>query len=353
MMPGYGDGVFPETAELLAPIRNGRDLDHATFPPISWSVPGLIPEGFTLLAGAPKLGKSWMALDLALGVAAGGKVLSSIGVASGRVCYLAFEDSQRRLQQRSRHLLGREPIPEPFDYLTRLDEPARLLDTLKAWLAVHRDEARLIIVDTLGKIMPPAPQGTTQYLHEYTVGSALARLAADHQVAIVVVHHQRKMRSADFLENVSGTNGLTGTADTIALLERARGEGEAALKVTGRDVEDQELGLRMVGGAWVLTGEPPRDPDLGDKAAAIVAYVNRCPGGARAEDIADAIGMTSHTARTYLARLAEADRIVRSGRGLYTPVASVASVASGVSVLRSDDEGPATLATAPPEEEPW
>lgn len=352
--PGF-DGqrdVFPETAELLSPVRNGKQLDAATFPPLAWAVPGLVPEGFTLMVGAPKLGKSWMALDMGLGVAAGGKVASALDADPGRVLYLAFEDSERRLQSRARHLLGPDPIPEQFDYVTHLDQPSAVLDLLKAWTAVHPD-ARLVIIDTLGKIMPPAPQGTTQYLHEYAVGSALAKLAASRGVAIVVVHHQRKMGSRDFLDTVSGTNGLSGSADTIAVLERTRGDTEAALKVTGRDVADQELGLRMVGGAWVLTGDPPRDPDLGDRSSRVLAHVDASHEPVSAEGVADGVGITRNAAKDCLARLARAGRILRSDRGLYTPVASVASVAGQTSVLRSDDAPEATLATPPPEEEPW
>jgi len=38
-----------------------------------WAVPDLVPEGLGLLAGKPKTGKSWLALDLGIAVAAGGR----------------------------------------------------------------------------------------------------------------------------------------------------------------------------------------------------------------------------------------------------------------------------------------
>ena len=100
-------------SEALARIRTGAELDAMTFPPLAWAVPGLVPEGFGLLTGPPKAGKSWLVLDIALGVAAGGRVLGKVRVGRPRpVLYFALEDGERRLQDRARTLLGPgEPIP--------------------------------------------------------------------------------------------------------------------------------------------------------------------------------------------------------------------------------------------------
>src|SRR6476619_1531684 len=92
--------------DLLAGIRNGAYLDNQTIPELAWAVPGLIPEGLTLFVGAPKRGKSWLILDVALAVASGGRALGAIDVERGRTLYLALEDSERRLQGRIRHLNG-------------------------------------------------------------------------------------------------------------------------------------------------------------------------------------------------------------------------------------------------------
>jgi RecA-family ATPase len=65
----------------------------------------MLPEGLTLLAGKPKLGKSWLAFSVALSIAAGGGALGAQPVAKGDVLYLALEDNARRLQSRARRLL--------------------------------------------------------------------------------------------------------------------------------------------------------------------------------------------------------------------------------------------------------
>jgi len=67
-------GAKPVSLPLPA-MMSARDLQAIEFPPVKWIVPDLIPEGLTLFAGKPKLGKSWLALQLGLGIATGGEVL--------------------------------------------------------------------------------------------------------------------------------------------------------------------------------------------------------------------------------------------------------------------------------------
>jgi hypothetical protein len=102
--------------ELLAGVRDGAWLTAQQFPPLRFAVPGLVPEGFSLLIGAPKIGKSWLVLDLLLGIANGDVALGKIRTgAARRVLYLALEDSDRRMQDRCRVLLGPgEDIPALF-----------------------------------------------------------------------------------------------------------------------------------------------------------------------------------------------------------------------------------------------
>jgi RecA-family ATPase len=72
-------------------------LDDTDIPPLSWTVPGLLPEGFGILAAAPKIGKSWLVLSLGLAVAMGTPFLG-VPVEQRPVPYLALEDGKRRLQ---------------------------------------------------------------------------------------------------------------------------------------------------------------------------------------------------------------------------------------------------------------
>jgi len=126
------------TPDLLAGLRNGAWLDRQEFPPLAYAVPGLVPEGLVLMAGAPKIGKSWKVLAHALAVAAGGATLGTIKVGQARpVLYLALEDGDRRLQDRCRRLLDGAAIPERLDYLTRV-EHGQVVATITAMPATAR-----------------------------------------------------------------------------------------------------------------------------------------------------------------------------------------------------------------------
>jgi AAA domain len=331
----------PTSDDLLDGIRNGAWLDAQNFPPLRYAVPGLVPEGLSLMVGAPKIGKSWWTLDSCLAVSAGGYALGRIHTGSPRpVLYLALEDSDRRLQDRCRQLLDGAPIPPRFEYLLRVASPGAVTPTIATWLAWHRGEQPLCVVDTLGRAMPLASQGETIYQRDYRIMSDLKGLCdAELGASIVVNHHDRKAAADDFVDFVSGTNGLAGGADTVLVLSRDRGEHAGLLRVTGRDVPEGAYALTLVPGTWwrlngatleeasAAAGAARASAGLGDKSAAIVAYIGQHPDGVRAEDIAIELDMPANAARTYLTRLHDARRIERVHRGVYTPVASVASVA--------------------------
>lgn len=324
------------THPALGCIRSGDDLARLRPRPLRYAVAGIIPEGFTVLAGAPKRGKSWLSLDLCLAVAAGGRALSAIDVEQGSSLYLALEDSERRLQERARHLLGSDLIPAAFHYLTRLPEDLSLPDLLGAWLTETPD-ARLVVIDTLARVRPPQPRAANAYEWDYKVAAKLKAIADDHGVALVVVTHTAQMVRTDFVEQVSGTSGLTGAADTIVVLDRARGEDDAALKVTGRDVDEREFALKMAGGCWQLLDRAPVDPGLSKRTVAVVDYVTAHPEGVRAEDVARDLELDVTTARTYLRRLADTDRLARPERGLYTPPVSSVSLSRPSSLYETEE----------------
>jgi RecA-family ATPase len=230
------DHGTPDAAPLLAGLRNGAWLDAQDFPPLVYAVPGLIPEGSGLLVGPPKIGKSWLGLDVTLAAASGGRTLGII-VPRRPVLYLALEDSDRRLQDRCRKLLRGDPIPREFQYLIRVEGP--VIDTIASWLDLQHDEPPLVILDTLGKVMPPALTGESSYQRDYRIGTTLKRIADEHAgMTLLTNHHDRKANADDFVDSVSGTHGLAGAADTVIVLTRSRHETSGLLRVTGRDVPE-------------------------------------------------------------------------------------------------------------------
>jgi len=217
-------------------------LCTSTLPAISWVVADLVPEGTTLLAGPPKLGKSWFVLDLAISVATGRPFLGAPTIA-GDVLVLALEDNARRLQGRTKAILGKTPLP-PADALRfRTMAPplgGGLESVINSW-ACSVPAPRLVVIDTLGRV-----QGRSADTNGYSsavgeIGS-LQALSTAHNMAIVLVTHTRKVsdtQGADFLESVLGSQGLAGTADSILVLRRKRGEDTGTLYVTGREIKDE------------------------------------------------------------------------------------------------------------------
>jgi hypothetical protein len=233
-------------------------LEHVNFPEPQWVVEEIIPEGSVILAGRPKLGKSWLALDIAVTVAAGGTALgkANLQVNPGGVLYLALEDRLRRIKRRLKQILGDMPFP-PLLILAeawpRLDMGG--LEALAEYLKEH--QPRLVVIDTLAKVRPPRRKNVDPYEHDMAMGGALQALANQHQCCILVVHHTRKTISDDFLDDVSGTTGITGAADAVLVLKRGRGKADATLSISGRDVEEQELALKFhpQDGLWELLGD--------------------------------------------------------------------------------------------------
>lgn len=326
------------SGNLLAGLRSGDWLDAQTFPPIRWVLPGLLPEGLSLLIGGPKLGKSALSLDVALAVAGGDRALGALATGEPRpVLLLALEDGDRRLQERARRMLEGRPIPKRFQYMTKV-APGLVRETISEWLDSVADAEPLVILDTLGKVMPPTSPGESAYGRDYRVTGSLKRIADDCPgMSLLVLHHDRKAESADFVEGVSGTNGIAGAADSILLLSRSRNESAGVLRVTGRDVAECDYAMTVDAGRWRLSGDGLAAAaaaaetarlagSLGDLSASILRYVADHPGGVRAADTAEAVGTDPDTAGKYLRRLKSAGRISKAERGRFVPLSGLSEV---------------------------
>ena len=314
--------------DLLGKLRDGAWLDQQKFAPIAYAVPGIIPEGATVLAGAPKTGKSYLMLAITLAVATGGHALGHLPVGDARpVLYLALEDSDRRLQDRCRQILRGKDIPAEFQYLTAVRN-GRCVDTIAQWLDLNKCAKPVVVVDTLGRVMPTVRNGETTYQRDYrAIGSLQSTITAHTGAALVVVHHTRKAGADDYADRISGTQGILGAADTGIVLSRSRTEQKGLLSVTGRDVEETEYGLVLTDGVWLLDGSTlpeacaavsrRRATDkLGDRSTDIFRFVEENPG-AGPTLVGQKFGLNANDAGNYLKRMADTGRLVRLARGKY------------------------------------
>jgi len=228
---------------------SATELMEREFEPIRWTVPGLIPEGLILLAGKPKVGKSWLALHLCHAVAfeTGGYALGQIEVEPGKAVYYGLEDSERRLQERLKGISCGLPIPGNLfisNHLERLD--AGGLEEIEAFLEDNL-ETRLVVIDTLARVKPRSRRNTDAYETDTEIMGGLQTLAMRRGITVLVVHHMRKnVKDADdVFDGVLGSTGLTGTADATVLVQRGRQSKEIVMHITGRDVEEQQLSVRF------------------------------------------------------------------------------------------------------------
>lgn len=230
-----------------------------TFPSPRWAIEDLLPEGLTIMAGAPKLGKSWLCLDIGLAVSRGSMVLGDYQASRGEVLILALEDNERRLQNRFNTIASEDQTSHNAELYLTNEIPGMALGGITAldeWLQAH-PECRLVIIDTLQKFIPVADKGTNAYQADYSVGSVLQKLAMKHGIALLVVHHMRKAKAGDALDEVSGSVGYTGAADAVWVFKRGRTENQGTLLVTGRDIEEMQFSAEFDSATcrWALLGD--------------------------------------------------------------------------------------------------
>ncbi len=309
-------------------------LTKQKLPPVEYVIPGIIPEGLTLLVAPPKIGKSWMVLGLGVAAATGGHAFSTIPVDSRPVLYLALEDGARRLQSRLR-TIGVTTGPRGLFFMTEV--PAGPIITISTFLERNAENKPLVILDTLGKVRGTYG-GNDAYGNDYSQMSELKDLVDRHPgTSLIVVHHTNKGEKSDFLDSVSGTQGLAGAADSILLIQRDRQTESSTLHVTSRDAMEGQYALTLSNGTWNLDGSSLRDAaeavrnraateGVGDDMAEAIALVNKYPEGMKPKDVAALLHWEDSKARLYLRRAYESGRIANPKRGIYTPVTTETSV---------------------------
>jgi hypothetical protein len=301
---------------------SAKELQSMTFPPLSWIVPNIIPaEGVTLLCSKPKFGKSWLAYDISIACTTDRYTLGTIKPAQGDVLYLALEDSKRRLQRRMGKLLPTFAAPWP-GRLTLKTEWRRLheggIDDIRAWhtdTKKHGGKPILIVIDVLAKVRKPVGK---QQLYEanYAALADLTHLANELGLAIVVLHHTRKMAADDLMETVSGSFGVSGAVDAILVM--ADKPNGAVLDIRGRDVESAELAIEFDKQTcrWRLLGNAA-EVHVSEQRAKIIAALKEANLAMTIRGLMEATGMKRNPLEVLLGRMAKEGKIQRIGKGLY------------------------------------
>ena len=307
------------------------ELLATDFPPPQWIVPELLVSGLTILAGAPKLGKSWLALALGSAVGAGGAVLGRYRVERRRAVYLALEDNPRRLRARLEKI-GASPASR-LELFTSWRSGAEGVADLDAYLEEHPD-TMLAIIDTFAKFRG-APISDDRYAADYAATAAIKETADRHECALLLVHHTRKQVAEDVMYSVSGTNGLNGAADATWILTRARGEADAKLFITGRDVEEQELALTFDRDlcTWRALGDAAEYAMSKERREILELLRGQ---KMKPKPIADALGKNPSTTRVILSKMLREGSLSEDAEGFYSAPGGVSTINTINSVNREE-----------------
>jgi len=342
-------GARPHREVYVPHPFSAAELEHMEIEPVKWAVPGLLPQGLALLAGRPKIGKSWLSFNIGVAVAQGGIALGDLPVEDGDVLILALEDTKTRLKSRMKVLMQDEPFPDRLYFEHRWPRQNEGgVAAIDAWLGQH-PQARLVVIDTLAKFKAIAQPGAKRgdvYAEDYAVAEEFQELAGRHGVAILLITHYNKAFNEDWLNSVTGSTGTTGAADTILGLERprgAKGQQEAILHVTGRDIEEQDYGVVFDGarGRWTITGDAA-SLRAGRETADLLKVMTQIAHPVTPEEIAAAMSKTRPAAYKLLYRAAMNGYILSHGGRLFStfePENAARTHPIGVGVLLSVKDG--------------
>lgn len=174
---------------------NTNDIMARDYPAIKWVVPGYISEGFLVLAGRQKLGKTWLAIDMALAVATGGVAIGSIDCELGNVLYIDMENGPRRIQSRIKTLYpDQRNLPDlaSLEWVTEAPQlGAGLIEELETW-RTSVPNPRFVIIDVLQRIKPAGSMARNAYENDYSTWAPLQEWATRTGIAVLGLHHTKK-----------------------------------------------------------------------------------------------------------------------------------------------------------------
>lgn len=263
----------PEPLRLVS----AAELMVALLPQPNWFIEDLLTVGVTLLVGDPKIGKSWLILQILHSISTG-SALWGFATARADVLYLALEDTLSRLQQRLWRIA--DEASEGFRIaLAAGTLDAGLVEQLEGHLAAY-PATGVVAIDTLRLVRGSSASSPSVYAAEYADVHCLKEVADAHGIAVLLVHHTRKAPDADVFKAISGSQGLMGAADQTMVLRRdGRADAAATLSITGRDVECCELRLRFEDCRWALVErlgeEEIAERSIPDDVRDVIAFTER------------------------------------------------------------------------------
>ena len=237
-------GTVASLRDVCPSVMTAAELMSLEIPEVKWVIPKLLPAGLALLAGPPKVGKSYLQLKLGKDIINGG----------GKVFYYAGEDSHYLLRTRLNQL-GMGECKDFFFHCGReglFAKPNEFYDSIANMLKAVQLDA--IFLDNMELVLPPKPRGSDDYAYYYQQLPQWAALASKHNCAIVMTHHTRKETTDNPFDAILGSQAIMGTSDTVMVMKKAKRDQEYDLHVTGKYVPDETFNLVRNGVEFEIEG---------------------------------------------------------------------------------------------------
>lgn len=226
--------------------RTAKELITADLPPMEYIVDVIIAKGLVVLSAKSKIGKSWLALQLAVAVANGSDFLG-FNTTQGEVLYIDLENTEAITQSRLTTLLNGAEPPDNLvianDYSTMRDS---FIADITEYLESH-PRVSLVIVDVFQKIKKPKRANESDYDDIYENFTPLKELADKYNISLMLVMHNRKMEDpTDPFSNALGSSAIMGASDQMLVIQKKeRKDIDATLSITGRTVRSGEYAIRF------------------------------------------------------------------------------------------------------------
>jgi DNA-binding NarL/FixJ family response regulator len=286
-------------------------------------VEGFLYPGCTIFNARPKIGKSWLMLQAAIGVACGSTIAGRLYTKQpGKVLYLALEEAEARTTRRMKKLTPQNDFLRDITFIYRKDIEAASMGgvvQIEEYLKTHPG-IRLVVIDTLLAFQRiERKKSNDLLLSDYNMIQPLQELAAKYDVVIVIVDHSRKM-GGDAIDVLSGTTGKSAAPDAIINLQR-QADGSSLLTVIHRDAEQQIYQMKFYGdddpdhpfGWWIAaTGD---DATTSVESQEVIDLLKELPLGPK--EVARQLGRKEGTIRMRLKRLVERGRVNCDKDGKY------------------------------------
>ena len=217
-------------------------------------IDGILADGLAVMAGDSKIGKTgWSSGSVSRSARASRYGASPPGKPTW--CIWRWRDREWRIQQRMQELT--EAPPENLHFGFSCGQLGSELESQIEAVLQDYPSTGLIFIDTLQMIRDNVSGKVNAYAQDYRDLSSLKKIADNHGICIFLVHHTRKDRdSSNIFNDMTGSTGIMGVADTVMILRKEERFGDAAaLCITGRDVEEKKLKMQMCGVCWEITEE--------------------------------------------------------------------------------------------------